>query len=104
MLTKSEVELKHVEMARYVSPIIPQGQVVSGDRPDVRIQTASGVLGVEVTRLRQSTTPGEARTPMEKRGLRSKVLKHARLLYDEGAGPPVAVEGFFSKASLPDQW
>jgi hypothetical protein len=103
-LTKKEVELKHLEMARAASSIIPPGEVQWGENPDLRIQTPSGVLGVEVTKLFQAALPGEARTPMHERGLRHDVIAEAKLRYEKKGGPPVTVEVFFSVFNLPRQW
>jgi hypothetical protein len=103
-LTKDEVELKYLEMARAASSVIPTGEALKGEKPDVRIQTPSGLLGVEITRLHHPPQPGEARTPMEKRALRHKVVKYAKSLYDAKGGPPVTVEVFFSQVNLSEHW
>lgn len=102
-LTKDEVEAKYLEMARASSSVFPAGEVLKREKPDIRIRTPSGLLGVEITRLHHPAQPGEARTPMAKRGLRHDVVEYAKSLYDAKGGQPVTVEVFFSKVNLPER-
>jgi hypothetical protein len=103
-LTKDEVELKYLEMARAVSAVIPTGEAFKGEKPDVRIQTPSGPLGVEITRLHHPPQPGEVRTPMAKRALRHRIVEYAKLIYEAKGGPPVTVDVFFSEVNPPEPW
>ena len=102
--TKKEVELTYLEMARAASSIIPPGEVQWDEKPDARIQTSSGVLGIEITKLYQTALPGDERTPMETLGLRNRIIQKASLDYRKMRGQPVTVEVFFSTVDLPQQW
>ena len=103
MLEKKELEAKYLEMARSATSLIPAGDVEPGEKPDLRIRTASGLLGIEITKLHQ-TAPQDGEAPMEKRGRRHKVLTFAEELHKERGGADVTVEVFFSKVELPKEW
>ncbi|MGP0075300.1 MAG: hypothetical protein ACLPWF_25590 [Bryobacteraceae bacterium] len=103
-LAKKEVELKYLEMARTASLMIPAGEVYCGEKPDFRIQTSRGLLGVEITRFYQDASPGELRQPMHERGLRHRIVSEAKRSYEGKGGPPVTVETFFSSEINLSEW
>lgn len=102
--SKKDVEREYLEMARRARQIFPLGDVQEGERPDFRILTPSGSLGVEVTKLYPTAAPGEHQTPRERRAIRHRTITEARRLFQKGGGPEITVEVFFSSRFDPSKW
>lgn len=73
------------------------GQLIAHENPDFLLQSDSGTLGIEITRLYRAATPGES--PLkEQEVLRESVMKGAKVIYDKKALPPIHVSVHFNQA------
>ena len=81
-------------------PTLPSGKVTPFDRPDLLIETESGVLGVEVTELiRQAGEDGYA--PPQSANFHKQVVTLAEAEYLASGGTPVDVLVYFSSRPKP---
>ena len=50
-ILKKQMERWFLTAARELSSVFPGGDIAEGERPDFRIQTGQGTIGIEVTQL-----------------------------------------------------
>ncbi len=86
---KKEIERRYLEAARRANAIIPDGEIECFERPDFKIKTTTGLLGIEVTELLRS---GGVKRPLAIEGDFEKVVRLAKEeYYREPGATPVGV-------------
>jgi hypothetical protein len=87
--TKRSLELAIFRRLQEVDPTLPRAEPYARDKPDVRVPTPAGVIGVEVTRL-FFQRPRSKRPTQEQDSLRVQLAELAKL-YFANTGMPARV-------------
>jgi hypothetical protein len=99
MHARKEIEIRALEAARRASAIIPDGQVVGFEKPDLKLRTVTGTVGIEVTELMPPAASDSYSSPLAEKSLHEKVIKIAEQEYNRTPGAmPVRVEVYFWRA------
>lgn len=85
---KKEMEKRALEAARAASPIIPLGEVQDFEKPDFKILTADGLVGIEVTELLPPGGSDSFSSLLAEKSFRAKVVKRGEQEYN---GTPGAI-------------
>jgi len=101
---EKDTEEFYIQLFRKVSGEFPAGRLVRSESPDFIIESESGQIGVEVTRLYKSrdTLRGHLQVQEQERAL---LVKEAVRLYEQGKFPPVeawihfAIQTNFNKSN-----
>jgi hypothetical protein len=91
--------LEQLLIARFLEVIQARdlGHMSAHENPDFLLQSDSGMLGIEITRLYRKAAPGES--PLkEQEVLREGVMKRAKAIYEGRALPPIHVSVHFNQA------
>lgn len=93
---RKEIERRALEAARRASAIIPDGEVIDFERPDLKLQTATGIVGIELTELLPPAGSDSFSSPLAEKSLHEKVVKIAEQEYNRTPGAiPVRVQVYF---------
>src|SRR6267143_7193839 len=93
---RKEIERRALEAARLASAIIPDGEVSNFEEPDFKLQTATGIVGIEVTELLPPAGNGSFSSPLAEKSVHEKVVKIPEQEYNRTPGAiPVRVEAYF---------
>ena len=91
---QKEIERWFLEAARKADSIIPDGTIEDFEKPDFKIHTANGLLGIEVTELLRSGS-GPIR-PVKQESLHKNIIEVARTEYYSNPNAiPVQVRAYF---------
>ena len=92
------MEKRVLVAAGQVSALIPTGEVQDFEKPDFRIETATGLVGIEVTELMPAPTTDFFSSPLAEKSWHEKLMKAAELEYNGLPGAvPVGVSAYFWK-------
>jgi hypothetical protein len=93
---KKETEKRALEAARRASAIIPDGEIIVFEKPDLKLQTATGLLGIEVTELLPPAGDDSFSSPLAERSFHERVVRIAEQEYIQKRGPmPLSVQVYF---------
>ena len=93
---KKQVERRALEAARRVCSTIPSGKIYEFEKPDFKIETRSGIVGVEVTELLPRAGSDAFSSPLAEKSFHEKVVHLAEQEYNRMPGTaPVKVTVFF---------
>jgi hypothetical protein len=94
--TRKEVERRALEAPRSASAIIPCGEVQDFERPDFKILTESGLLGIEVTELLPPAGSDSFSSPLAEKDFHERAVRLAEQEYNRTPGAiPVKVTVYF---------
>lgn len=92
---RKEIERRALEAARRASAIIPDGEVRDFEEPDFKLQTATGIVGIEVTELLPPAGSDSFSSPLAEKSLHEEVVKIAEQEYNRTPGAiPVRVQTY----------
>ncbi len=95
---RKETERRALEAARSASPIIPLGEAQDFEKPDFKILTADGLVGIEVTELLPPAGSDSFSSPLAEKSFHAKVVHLAEQNYNNTLGAtPVKVTVYFWK-------
>lgn len=95
-IRKKEIEKRALDAARHISSVIPGGEAQDFEEPDFKIQTASGLLGVEVTELLPPASSDSFSSPVAEQRRHEDVVQLAEKEYYRTPGAiPVRVHVYF---------
>jgi hypothetical protein len=95
---QKEKEVRALEATRRLGNFIPSGVIVPYERPDLKIETEHGILGIEVTEALLPLRDGLL--PVEKESFHREVIKLAEEIYYRSSGAkPVQVHVYWSVKS-----
>jgi hypothetical protein len=95
---KKELEKRALEAARYASAVIPCGEVHDFEKPDFKVLTADGLVGIEVTELLPLAGSDSFSSPLAEKSFFTKVVQLAEQDYNGTPGAtPAKVTVYFCK-------
>jgi hypothetical protein len=95
-VTKKAMEKRALVAAGQVSALIPTGEIQDSERPDFKIGTATGLVGIEVTELMPAPTSDFFSSPLAEKSWHQKLMKAAEREYSGLPGAvPVGVSAYF---------
>ena len=95
-MSSKEEERYYAETLASVVPELAAARLKESEAPDFLIETASGIIGVEVTQFDDPPSQGMPRA-MEQAGLRDWIVSQARTLYGSAGGAPLHVSVLFAE-------
>jgi hypothetical protein len=95
-VNKKAIQKRALVAAGQVSALIPTGEIQDFERPDFRIDTAPGLVGIEVTELMPAPTSDFFSAPLAEKSWHEKLMKAAEQEYSGLPGAvPVGVSAYF---------
>lgn len=95
---KKAEERRVLEAARETNGVIPAGKIGDFAEPDLTIETANGVLGIEVTAVMPTSYSGCFSSPLAEQRFREDIVERGEKDYYRTPGSlPVGVSVFFWK-------
>jgi hypothetical protein len=97
-INKKEIETRALEAARRVNALIPAGEIQPREKPDFTIESATELVGIEVTELLPAAASDSFSSSLAERSFHQKVIELAETEYNRTPGAiPVGVGAFFWK-------
>jgi hypothetical protein len=94
--SKKDTEKGALEAARRAGAPIPDGEIQDFEEPDFKIETASGLVGIEVTELLPPAGSDSFSSPLAEKSFHEKVVHLAEQEYNRTPGAiPVKVTVYF---------
>jgi hypothetical protein len=95
-VAKKAMEKRVLVAAGQVSALIPTGEIQDFERPDFSIETATGLVGIEVTELMPAPTGDFFSSPLAEKSWHEKLMKAAEQEFSGLHGAvPVGVSAYF---------
>src|ERR1700687_853431 len=95
-MSDKKMELRALLDARRASPLLPNGRIISGEEPDFRIVTETGIVGVEVSELMPLPRSSSFSSPVAEERLHEGIIQVAERRYNSTPGAvPVEVSAYF---------
>lgn len=79
--TKKEIERRALNVARSVSTLIPDGKTEDFEKPDFKVHTSTGLVGIEVTELMPAARSDGFSSPLDEKSFHQKVMQLAETEY-----------------------
>jgi hypothetical protein len=95
---RKETEKRALEAARSASPIIPVGEAQDFEKPDFKILTGDGLVGMEVTELLPPAGSDSFSSPLHEKSFHERAVQLAEREYNTRSGAtPVKVTVYLWK-------
>jgi hypothetical protein len=93
---KKQIERRALETARRACSTIPSGEIHEFEKPDFKVETGCGTVGIEVTELLPRAGSDAFSSRLEEKSFHEKVVHLAEQEYNNTPGAvPVEVKVFF---------
>jgi hypothetical protein len=97
-INKKAIERRALVAAGGANPLIPTGEIQDFEKPDFKIESVTGIVGVEVTELMPAPTTDLFSSPLAEKSFHEKLMRLAEQEYNRTPGAvPVGVGVFFWK-------
>jgi hypothetical protein len=96
-ISKKQIERRALEAARRACSILADGEIHDFEQPDFKMETSSGLVGIEVTEVLAPAGSDTFSSPLAEKGFHAKVVQLAEQEYNGAPGAiPVKVLVYFS--------
>jgi hypothetical protein len=92
---KKQLERSYLDKLQVALTDFPAGEIRPSEAPDFIIDANDGTLGIEVTGIYHTQTPGQQPLQAIER-LREYVVTRAQAIHESRGGPPLYVNAYFS--------